>query len=58
MDQSETSTDSRIAYWRQRLAGKPPLLLLPTDRSRGGSTGTETIAVKALLDKTSRLFAL
>ncbi len=26
--------ESRLAYWRERLAGSPPVLELPTDRSR------------------------
>ena len=28
-------TSAAADYWKQRLLGKPPLLLLPTDRPRG-----------------------
>ena len=33
-------------YWQKRLAGKEPLLLVPTDRHRGGSTGIDTNRVR------------
>ncbi len=30
----ENDLDKRLAYWREQLAGPPPPLMLPTDRSR------------------------
>jgi amino acid adenylation domain-containing protein len=37
--------DAELAYWRDQLAGAPPLLDLPTDRARAGTPGAEAASV-------------
>ncbi|HVR95371.1 MAG TPA: amino acid adenylation domain-containing protein, partial [Thermoanaerobaculia bacterium] len=41
--------DSELAYWRQRLAGAPPLLELPTDRPRPAVQTTRGHTLAAVL---------
>lgn len=36
-DASEPSSESAVAWWQERFAGEPPLLRLPSDRSRAGT---------------------
>ncbi len=36
---SAEALDEQLAWWRERLAGAPPLLELPTDRPRGPAAG-------------------
>jgi amino acid adenylation domain-containing protein len=47
--------DAQLGWWRERLAGAPPLLEIPTDRPRAAATGDRGASVAfSLPDETTR----